>query len=311
MKSLISRHNVLVIVLVLMLSQVMCNMPMGEEESIRLAEELLGLKIGEEFVYDTVIGEKQANECPEYDPPPQQLESYKFDNPMGEVNSRSTLTILTQEGEKEYGWRLAYDPPYCRLVSTSIVECVGFGEDGYTMKVFHIPSPGANMKLCYEAQHDVVLTEEDIPGNTGVQNGDAISEEGEQIEEQLSDHTVTLDECNGSKIVTITVGDAEKTKQGHCRYLVSYNSRSASKDVYIYQYKTHTNASTGLNHEWYRETALFAGNEHSEYQTIFASGEISTVDRVAIVFTSAACNWVGTDQDSLDHIAQELAIPCR
>ncbi|MBI9045235.1 MAG: hypothetical protein JEZ06_12165 [Anaerolineaceae bacterium] len=133
----------------------------------------------------------------------------------------------------------------------------------------------------------------------------------EQIEDQSSDQALTLEECNGSEFVTISVGEAEKSKQGNCRYLVSYSSYPASNDVSIYAYETHTNPSSGLNHEWYLDDKLSAGNESSEYQTIFADGETSTVDRVAIVFTSAECTWVGADQDSLDKIAQELANPCR
>jgi hypothetical protein len=135
--------------------------------------------------------------------------------------------------------------------------------------------------------------------------------DGQELSEnQPSDNTHTPLECDGSGIVTITMGKPEKTKQGDCRYLVHYKNRSESKDINIYHFDTHTNPSTGLHHKWYREAALFAGNEYSEYQTVFTGGEASIAERVAIVFTSADCNWVGTDQKALDEIAQKLANPC-
>ena len=143
---------------------------------------------------------------------------------------------------------------------------------------------------------DVADSLDDVEGD----QGDAGEGGLESNNDQPSDQTNTLLECDGSKIVTITVGDPEITKQGHCRYLVHYKSKSASKDVYIYNFDTHTNTSTGKNQEWYREVALFAGNEHSEYQTIFSSGEIAVTERVAIVFTSGVCDWVGTEQEALD-----------
>jgi len=181
------------------------------------------------------------------------------------------------------------------------------------------PSEPAIDHYCYEANRTLLLIsgEVDNGGSKNLETGEdeaqgssQSDEEAGNLEDELSE-PLTLDECNGHKIITITLGASEATKQGHCRYLISYTSRSASKDVYIYHFKTHTNTSTGTNHEWYRETALFAGNEHSEYQTIFASGETSTVDRVAILFTAGTCNWIGNDQDALDKIAQELANPCQ
>jgi hypothetical protein len=131
------------------------------------------------------------------------------------------------------------------------------------------------------------------------------------LEGNQGDASSTALECDGSGIVAITVGDPETSSQGHCRYLVHYRNQSTSEDVYIYHFDIHTNPSAGLNQEWYREAVLSARGEYSEFQTVFATGETSVTEKVAVIFTSAACHWIGNDQTALDEISQELSNPCR
>ena len=63
---------------ILVFSQVMCNMSMKEEESIQLAEELLGLEVSEDFVYEVDVEVVQENDCQNYVPLQAQIKSYKF-----------------------------------------------------------------------------------------------------------------------------------------------------------------------------------------------------------------------------------------
>ena len=75
----------------LMLSQLMCNMPLGEEETVQLAEELLGWEVGEGLAYAVDVEQEEwhAEEewCAGFDPPEvHAIEAYEYaENPSGGV----------------------------------------------------------------------------------------------------------------------------------------------------------------------------------------------------------------------------------
>jgi hypothetical protein len=312
MKSLISRHQTLLIIFVIMFSQIMCNLPMAADESSELAEELLGVKIGAGLVYETVIGEKQTNECPEYTPPPSQLESYKFDHPEGEVTSGSKLTIRTPGGDQEYTWRTGY-PGYCRSLSSSVFECIEFaGADGYTLKVFAIPSTGADSKLCYEAHHEVVLTEENL----------AEVAPPPKLDEQSSTNTIEVEACLATPDMYWVAFDDLHTESTDTASLCrsTYTLGNISDELLDFKsFLVRQETENELPGQWLT-TSVGPGiilDYASSYKSVMKNVDGTSINigqytKLVVYRATAECRALITDQNETQwsHFAIDLDCPC-
>ena len=195
-----SRFYLLIPFLVLALSQIMCDTVMKEEETVKLAEELLGLEIGEGLVYDVDVEVVLPNQkvCSQlkYEIPQGQIQSYEF----GKEGSGDTLTVVNPDGKFEYK---GAHPIYERVdvQDPDITYRIVFSDTGigYTYTVLHQPYTPV-LYFCYRAINNLTLTNEEMPGGEVVQDESAPPpdenvaddpstdpkpvEEAEQIEEQ-------------------------------------------------------------------------------------------------------------------------------
>lgn len=162
-----SRSYFLIPFLVLVLSQIMCKLPMSEEESLNLAEELFGLEVGEGLVYEVDVNvEKSQQEdlCLEYElPHANRIESFKF----GKAWGRDTLTVISPDGKLLYKSEDA--GLYCRNITPYGKECISpRGRTSY-VKTLNAYSDSTlsidSRKHCYVATHNLTLTNQEMPGS--------------------------------------------------------------------------------------------------------------------------------------------------
>lgn len=336
MKIRASHYFFMIPLAILVLSQVMCNMPMKEEESIQLAEELLGLEVSEDFVYEVEVEVEQENECPEYVPPQAQIESYKF----WEKNGTKMLTVITPNGELLYQYRVTYG--YCRFQSdTNIPECIRFDEAGnYTFEAFYPPNQDDTKNgICYRATHTLLPTGQAMPGNQVAEELEGNESLG-QSEAQSEDvpplappdtgpqpvptveqvfETASPQECNASNSLSIQASQPEREDTSYetrCKYTLSFTNTGA-QPIWVFLFKQ-SEFMTGEKNEYWENYLNLAPGESEELTyritTRKSDGAIDMnfLGKVAPIFATTACkNTFKNNEPVKEQIAYPVEDPCR
>lgn len=179
---------VFVLFIVLISSQVMCNLPMNEEESLQVAEEILGFEIGEGLDYAVQVKpfEIQPSEkCEQYAKPQQNtIERFEF----GKNGNLDMLTIISSNGSISYTKGAQDKDLFCRDVAPSGLECIKFIDAmAYELELkIYTDDRRTQLENCYLETHYLTLNEAD---NAQPVNNEPPNTAGEKI-------TLTVDQCN-------------------------------------------------------------------------------------------------------------------
>lgn len=204
-----SRFFYLIPFLVLVLSQIVCNMPMSEEETLDLAEDFLGLEVGEGLDYEVEVipipldehSDTQRDWCYEYIPfGSYPIESFEF----GQQNEWGTLSVISIGGRLVYTQDPNEDYKYCRNVYPSGVDCITLLNPMTYERSLDISLPGDDPDYekhvnCYHAIHNLTLIEPEMPDGAVSQDESHQTEEQSQAEDTVDENQAdlfSLDDCS-------------------------------------------------------------------------------------------------------------------
>jgi hypothetical protein len=328
MKSQASRSRFFILLFVMLLSQVMCNMPMKEDESVELAGELLGLEIGEGLVYEVAAQVNDQNNpqeewCSEYDiPQPNRIESFEF----GKGTQKGALTVITPGGEIKYGKLMDKDNTYCRTVLPRGMECIEFvGGNQYELSLDVFPdSTNSELKNCYRAVHTLTLTNEDMVSNNIADDvaGEAPQPEVSVPQPDAGDLQPDANACNATQhlFVTseITHQEVNKYNTRICKYkLAIHNNADETVWFYLHIHEKDSYQQTE-DFRWMGNFPIEPGQNFPEWVGNIAiyneedfSGPVMHIpERLAGVYGSPECAEFKMNETFLEQISIPISSEC-
>ena len=299
MKNGFRNFHILTVILIIAISQIMCNMPQKEDaiqppvNAADLPEILAG-------VHDVTITEVKNNcpdhiEIPEFGP----VESFEFTSDGVNVN--------TPKGKLWFGQ--VEDHRYCHLEVGQQMMCISnLSETGYVLTGYQEQPDGSGSyrsEECYSATHiltstiDELLIEETIHENPVT---DAHSEPELQPDPEPQD-------CNASTYIQVSGGVESEPENCHCAYRLTFENVHPSNEITILLKKS-IDEGAGPVTRWEMKT-IAPGKSYTWKSDVDGACKLHVVDAISAIYNTSACHDIRRSKpDEVNAMAEPVTILC-